>query len=202
MATGFWLYTPLLVLIFIAMSGFAMSLVIRHQDGEPDAHWSLRPAGQPGSQAAVRPGRALSPAPAREWPAGLTRQSTGTGRSGLDQQDCLVLTLIACPQCALPAEITDWFSLRSTDGPVDHVAMNCVDGHHFAMAVDRLRADAGRQLRADHAGTGLALAGLPQSRSGTSFSRLPGRLGTVASPVTEGSSDIAGFGSGGTGRIA
>lgn len=167
MATGFWLYPPLLVLIFIAMSGFAMSLVIRHPYNEPDATWP-----------------------------------TGTGESCLDRQDCLSLTLIACPQCALPAEITDWFSLCSTDGPVDHVAMNCVDGHHFAMAVDRLPADTGRQLRADHGDTGLAMADLLQPRSGTSFSRLPGRLGTVTSLVTEGSSDIAGLGFGGTGRVA
>ncbi len=115
-------------------------------------------------------------------------------------QDWLFLTLIACPQCALPAEITDRFSLPSTDGPVDHVAMNCVDGHHFAMAVDRLPADAGRQLRADNAGTGLAMADLLQSRSGISFSRLPGRLGTVSSLVTDRCSDIAGFGSGGADR--
>jgi|SRR5580658_596387 hypothetical protein len=109
-------------------------------------------------------------------------------------------TLLACPQCALPAEITDCFSLGSTDGPVDHVAMNCVDGHHFAMAADRLPADAQRQLRADHADTGLAMTDRLQSRSGNSFSRLPGRLGTVSSPVTDGRSDIAGFGSDGTGR--
>jgi hypothetical protein len=46
--------------------------------------------------------------------------------------------LTRCPQCGLPAEIRDRFCLESTDGPVDHVALSCIDGHHFRMAADRL----------------------------------------------------------------
>jgi len=48
-----------------------------------------------------------------------------------------VLTIVACPQCRVPAEITERFSLPSTDGPVAHVAVSCAAGHHFRMAADR-----------------------------------------------------------------
>jgi hypothetical protein len=46
----------------------------------------------------------------------------------------------ACPQCRMPAEITDRFSLPSTDGPVAHVAVSCAAGHHFRMPAGRLPA--------------------------------------------------------------
>jgi hypothetical protein len=36
-----------------------------------------------------------------------------------------------CPQCARPAEITDRFSLTSTDGPLEHVKISCRSGHWF-----------------------------------------------------------------------
>jgi hypothetical protein len=49
-----------------------------------------------------------------------------------------VLTLVACPECASPAEITDHFVLPSTAGRVGHVVMDCAVGHHFRMASDRL----------------------------------------------------------------
>ena len=51
-----------------------------------------------------------------------------------------MLTVIACPQCRRPAEITECFSLPSTDGPVAHVAVGCAAGHHFRMPADRLPA--------------------------------------------------------------
>jgi hypothetical protein len=44
----------------------------------------------------------------------------------------------ACPECGLPAEITDRFSLPSTDGPVEHVAVACLSGHHFRMGSGQL----------------------------------------------------------------
>ena len=47
-------------------------------------------------------------------------------------------TAVACPPCHVPAEITDRFSLSSTDGPVAHVAVSCAAGHHFRMPADRL----------------------------------------------------------------
>jgi len=41
--------------------------------------------------------------------------------------------VIACPECGLPAEVTERFWLGSTDGPVEHVALACLDGHYFRM---------------------------------------------------------------------
>jgi hypothetical protein len=86
--------------------------------------------------------------------------------------------LTACPECGLPAEITDRFSLSSTDGPIEHVALTCVDGHHFRMPADRLSPATG-PLPAGfdvHAEARRAWSA-PSSRVG--FSRLPGMLGTV-----------------------
>src|SRR6266436_4309025 len=57
-----------------------------------------------------------------------------------------LLTVISCPDCGVPAEITERFSLPSTDGPLKHVALSCAAGHHFRMAVDRLPAQAQEQL--------------------------------------------------------
>jgi hypothetical protein len=49
-----------------------------------------------------------------------------------------VLTAISCPDCDVPAEITERFSLPSTDGAVDHIVVRCAGGHCFRMAADRL----------------------------------------------------------------
>jgi len=49
-----------------------------------------------------------------------------------------MLTVISCPECGVPAEITDRFSLPSTDGPVAHVATSCAAGHHFRMPAGML----------------------------------------------------------------
>ena len=78
-------------------------------------------------------------------------QPTAPCQSHIDLRSNSFPTLIPCPECELPAEVTDWFSLRSTDGPVDHVALGCIDGHHFRMALDRLPASVIAQLRADQA---------------------------------------------------
>ncbi len=58
-----------------------------------------------------------------------------------------MLTLISCPECGVPAEITDRFSLPSTDGPVDHVTVTCARRHHFRMPSDSLPAADQEQLR-------------------------------------------------------
>jgi hypothetical protein len=58
----------------------------------------------------------------------------------LDPQDLVMPQLTSCPQCGLPAEIRESFNLRSTDGPIEHVALSCIVGHHFRMAADRLPA--------------------------------------------------------------
>jgi hypothetical protein len=44
-----------------------------------------------------------------------------------------MLTIVACPDCAAPAEVTERFTLASTDGPVDHIVVDCAAGHHFRM---------------------------------------------------------------------
>jgi hypothetical protein len=49
-----------------------------------------------------------------------------------------VQTALPCPDCDVPAEITERFSLPSTDGAVDHVVVRCAVGHCFRMAADRL----------------------------------------------------------------
>ena len=108
-------------------------------------------------------------------------QTAAPERAGQQVYVCPVL--ISCPECGVPAEVTDWFSLCSTDGPVDHVAISCLDGHHFRMAMDRLPADAHEQLRASRDGAGPDMADpLAASGLGTGFGRLPGCLGTVSSP--------------------
>ena len=60
-------------------------------------------------------------------------------------------TVISCPGCGVPAEIADRFSLPSTDGPVEHVVVDCAAGHHYRMAADRLPA---RQATAGRAKAG------------------------------------------------
>ena len=41
-----------------------------------------------------------------------------------------------CPECELPAEVVDRFSLPSTDGPIAHVKIGCLAGHVFTPAAD------------------------------------------------------------------
>ena len=56
------------------------------------------------------------------------------------------MSAITCPECSAAAEITERFTLASTDGPVAHVALSCAGGHHYRMAADRLPAAAARRL--------------------------------------------------------
>ena len=58
------------------------------------------------------------------------------------------MSAITCPECGAATEITERFTLASTDGPVAHVALSCAGGHHFRMAADRLPVAAARRLRA------------------------------------------------------
>jgi len=46
-----------------------------------------------------------------------------------------MLTLLECPDphCGATAELVDRSVLESTDGPVEHVKVQCVRGHHFFM---------------------------------------------------------------------
>ena len=43
-----------------------------------------------------------------------------------------------CPQCGLPTEITERLVLDSTDGPVEHVRIKCVQRHWFLLPVESL----------------------------------------------------------------
>jgi hypothetical protein len=45
-----------------------------------------------------------------------------------------------CPECGAPAEVTDRFALESTDGPIEHLRVQCVRGHWFLMSTASLAA--------------------------------------------------------------
>jgi hypothetical protein len=82
--------------------------------------------------------------PARLESAGLAESDERLAEPGwlaAELEDWVAQPLTPCPQCGLPAEIRERFWLQSTDGPVDHVAVSCIDGHHFRMAADRLVAE-------------------------------------------------------------
>jgi hypothetical protein len=59
-----------------------------------------------------------------------------------------LLTLIPCPECGFPAEVTDRFLLAGTSGPVDHVVLQCAAGHFFRMPSELLCAQGQEQLQA------------------------------------------------------
>ena len=59
-----------------------------------------------------------------------------------------MLTLVSCPDCGVPAEVTERLSLAGTDGPVHHVALRCAADHYFRMPADGLSAQAQAQLAA------------------------------------------------------
>jgi len=103
---------------------------------------------------------------------------TGPGRGGPGASG----DLIACPECELPAEITERFWLNSTDGPILHFCVICVDGHYFRMPADGLRADPGpvQVLNSSPA---------DQPATPVGFVRMPGRLGTVGNPLPDGMRD-------------
>ncbi len=61
-------------------------------------------------------------------------------QAAIAQGRSVQLSLVTCPQCGMPAEIAERFWLSSTDGPVEHIALECVAGHYFRMALDRLPA--------------------------------------------------------------
>lgn len=48
------------------------------------------------------------------------------------------LDLVACPECAMTAAVQGSDHLESTDGPVDHVRVTCVNRHWFLMPADPL----------------------------------------------------------------
>lgn len=42
-----------------------------------------------------------------------------------------MLEVVACAECALPAEVVDRVDVTSTDGPVETLATVCVAGHRI-----------------------------------------------------------------------
>ena len=50
------------------------------------------------------------------------------------------LDLVVCPECAAPAEVLDRFALPSTDGPVEHARIRCLQRHGFLLPVAALPA--------------------------------------------------------------
>jgi hypothetical protein len=53
------------------------------------------------------------------------------------------MDMTSCPQCGEQAEIFDRHVLESTDGPIEHARVRCVQMHHFFMPVSGL--DSGDQ---------------------------------------------------------
>ena len=45
------------------------------------------------------------------------------------------MDMTSCPECGHPAEIESRDVLESTDGPVEHARVTCVERHHFFLPV-------------------------------------------------------------------
>lgn len=52
--------------------------------------------------------------------------------------DLTALRLVACPDCAAPAEIADRSIVGSTIGPMEVVRVRCVRRHQFLMPSTKL----------------------------------------------------------------
>ena len=46
-------------------------------------------------------------------------------------------------RCGLPAEVTSWFTMSSTDGPLESVMIRCPSGHWFSAPLEFLMRDHG-----------------------------------------------------------
>jgi hypothetical protein len=51
-----------------------------------------------------------------------------------------MLDLTVCPEpgCSSPAQVLDRSALQSTDGPIEHVRILCLNRHHFLLPVEML----------------------------------------------------------------
>ncbi len=66
--------------------------------------------------------------------APIDNENTHNTADSADQH----LDIVACPECSMTA-VLQWIGrLESTDGPVDHVRITCVDRHWFLMPADTL----------------------------------------------------------------
>jgi hypothetical protein len=57
-----------------------------------------------------------------------------------------------CPECEAPAEIRGRSVWESTDGPIEHIRVECIQRHWFLMSVDSLAAAHRRGARATFGG--------------------------------------------------
>ena len=48
------------------------------------------------------------------------------------------MDMTTCPECGAPAEVRDRHVLASTDGPIEHARVRCVQQHHFFLPVEQL----------------------------------------------------------------
>jgi hypothetical protein len=82
---------------------------------------------------------------------GLPAQARSAARrlpGRLSREEHLMLILIPCPECGVPAETTDRFALTGTDGPVEHLALRCSARHQFRMPANLLPAGSRTCLQA------------------------------------------------------
>lgn len=54
--------------------------------------------------------------------------------AGTDQH----FDIVTCPECAMTAALQQGDRIESTDGPVEHVRIICVNRHWFLMPADTL----------------------------------------------------------------
>ncbi len=61
-----------------------------------------------------------------------------------------MLQLATCPEptCGAPAEVTDRFTLQSTDGPIEHAKTYCARRHIFMLPSNRVN-DSAEPLRTE-----------------------------------------------------
>ena len=51
-----------------------------------------------------------------------------------------IMETTTCPECEAPAEIRGRSVWESTDGPIEHIRVECIQRHWFLMSVDALAA--------------------------------------------------------------
>jgi hypothetical protein len=71
------------------------------------------------------------------------------------------MELTTCPECGVPARIEQRHVLESTDGPVEHAKIRCLDGHWFFLTVAAL------EVTAPRATPRAAVPGSPSRRAPT-----------------------------------
>jgi hypothetical protein len=48
------------------------------------------------------------------------------------------MDLTTCPECGAPAEVRDRHVLESTDGPIEHARIRCLQRHYFFLPLEQL----------------------------------------------------------------